>query len=1040
MLERLIAWSLNHRLLVLIGAAVVAALGGLALANLKIDAFPDITPVQVQINTQAPGMLPEEIERQITFPIELALNGMPAIDEVRSISMFGLSQVIVTFADGTDIYFARELILERLVSVELPDGIDRPRMGPIATGLGEVFQYFVIGKGTDLTDVRTTQDWVIKPMLRPVPGTAEVNSWGGFEKQYQVRIDPTALLRHELTYEQVVSAVKANNLNVGGGSIDQSGDMLLVHGVGRTISTDQISNIVIDAKEGVAIRVRDIGEVTIGHEIRRGAVTATRRDPKDPKKLVQGEVVLGLSFMLMGQNSYTYTHDMREKFNTVQAALPRDGSIETVVAYDRTELVDRVIATVKNNLLEGAMLVILILYLFLGSLRAGLVCAAGIPMSMLFGFCGMWWFGISGSLLSLGAIDFGVVVDSLVVIVENVLKRLGHESPSTSRERLAVIRDAASEVRVPACFGQLIIMIVYLPLLTLEGVEGKMFRPMALTVVFVLIGSLICSLTLAPVLSSLVLPKNVVEKDVWMVRVGKVLYRRAIFAVLRMRVAVGLGALALLAAAGWLAMGMGSEFVPRLSEGAIVVGVTRPPGTSLNECMRLNLIMERTLCEDFPDEVAFTWSRLGSPEVPTDASTVEVTDLFVSLYPREQWRRATTQADLVVEMEKSLKDIPGQIFWFTQPIEQRINEMTSGVRADVALKLFGKDFDTLASVSPQLEQTLRGIPGCADLATEQMLGQPILRIVVKQDEIARYGMTAQSVLDLVQSIGSKELGQVVEGQLRFPLVARLPDSLRASPETIASITVQAPTGEQIPLSRLCEIKEVDGPRLISRQTSTRGMERRISIQCNVRGRDVGSFVTEAQRAIDQSVPLPEGYHIDWGGQFENMQRAQKRLSVVVPLALALIGVLLYFSFRNRFDTLAAFASVPFAAVGGVASLWWREMPLSISAAMGFITLSGLSVLNSMVFITRLREELRTGKELGNSIADAGVESLRTIVMTAMVASIGFLPMATSTGAGAEVQRPLATVVIGGVITSTLFSLSVLPVIYALRRRKSSVVI
>ena len=1026
MLERVIGWSLEHRFAVLAIALAVMVAGGLALANLNIDAFPDTTPVQVQINTQASGLVPEEIERQITFPVEMAMNGMPGVEEVRSLSLFGLSQVVVTFRDGTDIYFARQLIYERLGGVELPPGIDQPEMGPVSTGLGEVFHYFLIDKGRDLTDIRTLHDWTVKPLLRTVPGTAEVNSWGGFEKQYQVRVDPARLIKYDLTYEQVMAAVRNNNLNVGGGSIDLSGDMLLVHGVGRTVSTEQIGNIVIDAQAGVPIRVRDVAQVTIGHAIRRGAVTATTRDAKQPEQLIQGEVVLGLGFMLMGQNSYRVTQAMRERFIEAEATLPRDDTIDAFVAYDRTELVDRVIATVKNNLLEGATLVVLILYVFLGNLRAGLICAVAIPLSMLVGFCGMWWAGIAGSLLSLGAIDFGVVVDSSVVVVENIVRRLGHLGGVAGQKRLDAIRDAAIEVRTPTVYGQLIIMIVYLPILTLEGVEGKMFRPMALTVIFILVGSLVCSLTLTPVLSSFVLPKRIEERDVWLVRMSRWLYERALKWILRFRAPVAGVATAALFAAVALVLELGSEFVPRLSEGAIVVGIVRPPGTSLDEGVRLNQRMERILMERFPDEVVACWSRIGSPEVPTDASTVEVTDLFVTLSPREQWTKAKTQSDLVTVMEKELIDIPGQVIWFTQPIEQRLNEMISGVRADVALKLFGKDFDQLVSTAAKLEQTLRNVAGAADLSTEQMLGQPILRVAIKQDQIARYGIAAQEVLDVVESVGGKSLGQVIEGQLRFPLVVRLPEGLRESPETIASILLSAPSGEQVPLSRLCEIEVVDGPRLIAREWS----QRRITIQCNVRGRDVGGFVSEAQRAIAENVKMPEGYRLEWGGQFANMRRAQQRLTIVVPVALLLIVGLLYLSFRSGFDTAAAFASVPFACIGGIVALAVREMPLSISAAVGFITLSGISALNSMVLISLIRTMQKQGHDLPHAIEHAASESLRTIMMTALVASIGFVPMAISEGAGAEVQRPLASVVIGGVVTSTLFTLTVLPILYS----------
>jgi len=1030
MLERIIGWSLQNRYLVLAGSFIVVILGMLALNNLNVDAFPDTTPVQVQINAYASAMVPEEIERQVTFPIEMSMSGMPGVEEIRSLSMFGLSQVVVTFKDGTDIYFARQMIYERLGSAKMPPGVEMPQMGPVSTGLGEVFHYFLVGEGQDLTELRTLHDWTVKPAMRIVPGTAEVNSWGGFEKQYQIRVDPQGLFRHDITFEQVIEAVKKNNLNVGGGNLDQSGDMLLIHGLGRTLDVEQIKQIVIMAKEGVPICVRDVAEVTIGHEIRRGAVTATRPDPKNPDEVKQGEVVLGLCFMLMGQNSYDVTHRMSQKFEEVKAKLPKGVEVET--AYDRTELVDRVIATVRNNLLEGATLVVLILFIFLGNLRAGLICAVAIPLSMLFGFCGMWQVGIAGSLLSLGAIDFGVVVDSSVVVIENIVKRLGHAGPLSAVERIRAIRDAAIEVRTPTVFGQLIIMIVYIPILSLEGVEGKMFRPMALTVIFVLVGSLIGSLTLTPVLASLFLPKNLEEKDVFLVTASRWLYNKVLRMAMGLRWGMVGGAVVLLAITLGLALNMGSEFVPRLSEGAIVVGIVRPPGTSLDESIRLNQRMEKLLVTEFPDEVKMAWSRIGSPEVPTDASTVEMSDLFVSLTPRESWKKATNQADLVALMEAKFKDFPGQIIWFTQPIEQRINEMVSGVRADVALKLYGTDFDQLVTTSRQLEGVLRKVQGNADLATEQMLGQPILQLAIKQDQIARYGIPAQTVLDVVESLGSKPVGEVVEGAYRFPLSVRLPDDFRDRPESIASIMIGAPSGERIPLSRLAEVRVVDGPRLIAREWS----QRRLTIQCNVRGRDVGSFVMEAQKRIAEEVKLPEGYRLEWGGQFQNMQRAQRRLAIVVPLALAMIVGLLFLSYRNLFDTLLTFVSVPFACCGGVVALYWREMPLSISSAVGFITLSGISVLSSMVLVSAIRQLRQHGHSLNDSIYEACSECLRTILMTAVVASVGFVPMAIGQGAGAEVQRPLATVVIGGVGTSTFFSLFLLPILYRMMAKPS----
>lgn len=1025
MLTTLIGWSLRHRFITMLAAGVLVVVGLLAMRALNVDAFPDTTPTQVQINARASSLVPEEIERQITIPIEMAMGGLPGLVEIRSISLFGLSQVVVTFRDGTDIYFARQLIYERLGAVKMPPGVDQPEMGPVSTGLGEVYHYVVSAKDGDLMSLRTLHDWTIKPEMRTVAGTAEVNSWGGFEKQFQVRIDPVRLLTHDLSFEQVIQAVRENNANVGGGSIERAGNMMLVHGLGRTSSIPQIENIVLTARDGVPIRLKDVAEIRIGHAIRGGAVTASQRDPNDPNQIQQSEVVLGLCFMLMGQNSYEVTHRMADKLAEVRPKLPANANL--VVAYDRTELVDRVIATVKNNLLEGATLVVLLLFIFLGNLRAGLICAAAIPLSMLFGFCGMWAAGIAGSLLSLGAIDFGVVVDSSVVVVENVVRRLGHAGTPSLAQRLRIIRDAAIEVRTPTVYGQLIIMIVYIPILTLEGVEGKMFRPMALTVIFILIGSLICSLTVTPVLSSLVLPKRLHEEDVSLVRFLRWIYRPLLGGALRMRLVTLAICVAVLALSGFVATRLGSEFVPRLSEGAVVIGIVRPPGTSLDESLRMNQRMEKLLLDEFPNEVELCWSRVGSPEVPTDASTVEMTDLFVKLYPREKWQQARTQAELVQQMERVVADIPGQTIWFTQPIEQRINEMVSGVRADVALKLFGSDFDALIATARRLEGVLKQVPGCADLATEQVLGQPILQIALKQDQIARYGVPAQQVLDMIESIGSKQVGDVIEGPIPFPLVIRLPDTVRSSPESIGQMLVLAPDGEKIPLSRLADIRLINGPRLISREQN----QRRITIQCNVRGRDVGSFVRESQAKIAQSVELPKNYRLEWGGQFENMQRAQRRLTIVVPLALLMILGLLYFSFRDRFDTLVTFVSVPFACSGGLAGLLARDMPLSISAAVGFITLSGISVLNGMVLVSSIRDARARGAELNDAIRHAALECLRTIVMTALVASVGFVPMAISSGAGAEVQRPLATVVIGGVITSTVFGLIGLPVFYSL---------
>jgi heavy metal efflux system protein len=1026
MLNWIIDFSLQHRFLVIAATLTFAAIGAVSLGHLDVDAFPDTTPVQIQINTVAAALSPEETERQITFPVEQAISGLPGLETVRSISKFGLSQVVVTFKDGTDIYFARQVVNERLGTVGLPQGIERPQMGPVSTGLGEVFHYVLTYEGYDfstlpeeervkkLTELRTIHDWVVKPQLRSIPGVAEVNSWGGYEKQYQIRIDPTRLLKHGLTFEQVTKAVEDNNRNVGGGNITVGSQMLLVQGQGRTVNLEQIGNIVITAKDGVPIRVADVANVQTGHEIRQGAVTAHGRS----------EAVLGLGFMLMGENSHEVTWALKNKLEEIKSTLPPGVTIQTV--YDRTELVDHVIDTVRKNLFEGGLLVIAILFLFLGNLRAGLIVMLAIPLSMLFAFSGMLRFGIAASLLSLGAIDFGLIVDSSVVMVENCVRHLALFNP-VGRSRLQIIRDAAVEVRKPTMFGELIIMIVYLPILALEGVEGKLFQPMALTVIFALAGSMVLSLTLMPVLASLMLPKRIDEQEPLLIRVLKRLYAPVLRFTMHHKLAVlGFAACLLLVAFGMIAPNLGSEFIPKLSEGSIVVNIVRLAGIDLEESIRYNTQMEKALLAAFPDEILYAWSRIGTAEVATDPMGVELSDIFITLRPREQWKRAKTQDQLTGLIQKELRDLPGQRIAMTQPIEMRMNEMISGVRSDVAAILYGDDFDVLVKKASEIERVLKSIPGAADVTTEQVTGQPVLQIRINQDEIARYGIPANIVLDLVESLGSKHLGEIYEGQLRFPLIVRLPESVRASPETIGAILVATPSGERIPLSRLAAIAKVEGPSTIKREW----YQRRITVSGNVRNRDMGSFVAEARRKVANQVQLPPGrYRVEWGGQFENLERARIRLMVVVPLALALIFGLLYLTYRNLIDALRVFTGVPFAWVGGIFALWMRDMPFSISAAVGFVALSGVAVLDDMLLVSYIRQLRRQGVGLEKAVEDAAMTRLRPVLMTALVASLGFVPMAFNTGMGAEVQRPLATVVIGGIFSAMVMSLLVLRVLY-----------
>ncbi len=1018
-LNRIIDFSLRNRLAVILGAIAAGVAGIVSLRQLDIDAFPDTTPVQVQINTTAPALSPEEVERQITFPIEQAISGLPRLENLRSISKFGLSQVVVLFEDGTDIYFARQLINERLATVETARGISRPKMGPVATGLGEVFHYVVTGQGTDPTQLRTIHDWVIKPPLRTVRGTAEINSWGGYEKQYQLRVDPQRLIKHGLTFEAVIEAVRNNNLNVGGGNISQESGMLLVQGIGRTSGISQLRQIVVAARQGVPVRVEDVAEVVIGHEIRRGAVTADGK----------GEVVLGLGFMLMGENSHTVTWALKDKLRSIQKNLPPD--VQVTPVYDRTELVDFVIDTVRSNLFEGGLLVIAVLFAFLGNLRAALIVAVAIPLSMLFAFFGMLRFGIAASLLSLGAIDFGMIVDSSVVMIENCVRHLAQESNS-AKSRLQTIRDAAVEVRKPTMFGELIIMIVYLPILTLEGIEGKMFRPMALTVIFALIGSMILSLTLMPVLASLFLPRQISEREPWLMRVAHAVHGPVLkFSMQHKAAVMGFAACVVAVAFGMIAPHLGAEFMPRLSEGAIAIGVVRLAGTDLKESIRYNTEMETIILAGFPDEVEHVWSRVGTAEVATDPMGVELTDTFVTLTPRSRWKKARTQAELTELLDRSLRDMPGQRLAYSQPIEMRINEMVSGVRADLGVKLFGDDFNVLVKSGREIEAVLRSIPGAADVMTEQITGQPMLQIQIDQGEIARHGISAQAVLDLVEALGSKPLGDVVEGQQRFALVARLPEKYRSSPQAVSEILVATPSGEQLPLSRLAKIEIVEGPSTITREWG----QRRITITANVRGRDLASFVAEARQKIAQEVPLPSArYRVEYGGQFENLQRAKTRLLLIVPLALGMIFVLLYFTYRSVADALRVFTGIPFAWVGGVFALWLRDMPFSIPAGVGFIAMSGVAVLDDMILVSYVRQLRQTGLSLDDAVTQAAIARLRPVLMTTLVASLGFLPMALSDGMGSEVQRPLATVVIGGVIGAMVMSLLVLRVLYLVFNR------
>ncbi|OJW06989.1 MAG: cation transporter [Planctomycetales bacterium 71-10] len=1015
MLNALIETSLRNRFLVLLTTSLLVVAGLRSAAHLPLDAFPDTTPVQVQINTPAPELSPQEVERLITFPVEYAMGGLKGLEELRSVSKFGFSQVVAIFADGTDVYFARQQVNERLGDAKLPEGVERPRMGPVATGLGEVYHYLLTSKNPelDLTELRTLQDWVIRPRLLRVPGVAEINAWGGYEKQFEVQADPAKLASRGLTFDDVTQALRQNNQNVGGGYVVRSGEASLVHGVARTATVGQIEDVVIKAYDGVPVRISDVAQVEIGHAIRRGGVTAEG----------EGEAVLGLAFMRMGENSRDVTEALDSAMKEVERSLP-DGA-EVKVVYKRTDLVEHVLRTVERNLLEGAILVVAVLFAFLGNLRAGLIVASAIPLSMLFAVSMMERVGIAGSLMSLGAIDFGLVVDSSVVMVENCVRRLAHDR--TNRSKMAIIRDAAIEVRKPTMFGELIIMIVYLPILTLEGIEGKLFRPMALTVIFALSASLILSLTLMPVLASLGLKRRTSEKETFVDRIAHRLFQPLLGWGLNHPRAtlVSVGAITIIATV--MGFGLGSEFVPRLNEGSVVVNTIRLASVSLEESLRYGTRIEGYLKKRFPDEIEDVWTRTGSAEVATDPMGLELSDVFIALTPRERWKKAKTQEELVAAMAAATKVLPGMRAVYTQPIEMRINEMVAGIRADLGVKLYGEDLETLKKKAEEIERVISSIPGAADTTVEQVTGLPVLRINVDNEALSRYGVPARAVTDVIRSVGGVDVGEIIEPGRRFPLVVRLPLSYREDPKALDEVFITTATGQRLPLTRLANIEETVGPSTIQRDWG----ERRIIVQANVRGRDIASFVDEAKGRIGREVELPAGYAVGWGGQFEHLERAEKRLYIVVPLALVLILSLLYLTFHSLRDALMIFSGVLFARVGGILGLYVMGLPFTISAGVGFVALAGASMLEGLVLVSAIRDRMSHGMSKREAIEDARLSRLRPVLMTGTVAALGFVPMMLSTGIGAEVQKPLATVVVFGMACDTLLTMLALPVMYLL---------
>jgi cobalt-zinc-cadmium resistance protein CzcA len=875
----------RYRFIVLSAFGVLVLIALQALFMLPVDAFPDTTPIQVQINTVAPALGPEEMERQITDPIEQSISGLPGLIEVRSLSKFGLSQVVAIFDDHTGIYDARQLVFERITSVELPDGIEPPELGPISTGLGEVFHYTVRSKNPNrpLDEVRTIHDWMIKPALRKVSGVAEVNSWGGFELQYQVIIQPDVLAERGLTLDEVVESLQKNNRNYGGGEIVSGGQSVLVHGIGRLSTLEDIGNVVIRSQNGTPVRVFDIASVKKGHEIRRGAVTANGA----------GEVVLGLGFMLIGENSKEVTEGLAGKLTEVKIFLPKD--IEVEVVYDRTHLVHEVITTVRHNLIAGAVLVVGILFLIMGNFRAGLVVAMTIPFAALFAFLGMYHFAIAASLLSLGAMDFGVLVDGSIVLMDANLKRLSETSRTLGRslspqERMAGIIASGREVMRPIIFGLGIITLVFIPILTLDNIEGKMFRPMAWTFIFALLGALLTTILLSPLLTYYALPTDFKFKENRFITFLQVVYQRLFGVVMAKPRRVLIGIALLLTVTCIIGLRLGGEFVPRLSEGSLVINVIRLAGVSLDESVRYNGRIEQMLLDQFPDEVDKCWSRIGSAEIATDPMGTELTDIFITLKPRKSWKQARTQQQLSKKIDSVMTDLPGINYVFTQPIEMRINEMVSGIRSDLGIKIIGDNFDTLVALSDRVQTALGEIPGVADIAGEQITGQPLYQITLNRENMARYGVPSSKVLEMVALNGNYRAGELQQEQRRFPITIRLPDEYRTNPSALSQMQLSLGEGKRLPLGSLVNFKLTEGPATINHEWG----RRLIKVQCNVQNRDISSFVSEARTHIKNTVPLPEGYLIEWGGQFENLERSKMKFIIVVPLTLLLIFFLLYY--------------------------------------------------------------------------------------------------------------------------------------------------
>ncbi|WP_330211726.1 CusA/CzcA family heavy metal efflux RND transporter [Pseudomonas sp. AM4(2022)] len=1042
MFERLIQFAIEQRIIVLLAVLLMAGVGIASYQKLPIDAVPDITNVQVQINSAAAGFSPLETEQRITFPIETAMAGLPGLQQTRSLSRSGLSQVTVIFKDGTDLFFARQLVNERLqvAREQLPDGIETA-MGPISTGLGEIFLWTVEAEdgarkedGTPYTptDLRVIQDWIIKPQLRNVPGVAEINTIGGFAKEYQIAPDPKRLAAYNLTLNDLVTALERNNANVGAGYIERSGEQLLIRAPGQVASIDDIANIVITTSDGTPIRVRNVAQVDIGRELRTGAATENGR-----------EVVLGTVFMLIGENSRSVSQAVAKKLGEINRSLPE--GVVAVTVYDRTNLVEKAIATVKKNLFEGALLVVAVLFLFLGNIRAALITAMVIPLAMLFTFTGMFTNKVSANLMSLGALDFGIIVDGAVVIVENAIRRLAHAQHRHGRlltrsERLHEVFAAAKEARRALIFGQLIIMVVYLPIFALTGVAGKMFHPMAFTVVIALLGAMILSVTFVPAAIALFVTGKVKEEENFVMRSARRVYDPVLnWVMVRRPLVFGLAALTIVVS-GLVASRMGSEFIPSLSEGDFAQQALRVPGTSLTQSVQMQQQLEKTLLAQVP-EIERVFARTGTAEIASDPMPPNISDSYVMLKPKDQWPDPKKSREAIIaDIQRASAIVPGSVYELSQPIQLRFNELISGVRSDVAVKVFGDDMAVLNTTAGEIAETLQKLNGASEVKVEQTSGLPVLTINIDRDKAARFGLNVGDVQDTIAvAVGGRQAGTLYEGDRRFDMVVRLSDTLRTDIDGLSRLLIPVPalassTSGQLGFIALSQVASLDlvlGPNQISRENG----KRLVIVSANVRGRDIGSFVEEAEAAITTQVKVPAGYWTTWGGQFEQLKEASERLRIVVPVALLLVFGLLFMMFNNLKDGLLVFTGIPFALTGGIMALWLRDIPLSISAGVGFIALSGVAVLNGLVMIAFIRNLREEGRSLSVAIHEGALTRLRPVLMTALVASLGFIPMALATGTGAEVQRPLATVVIGGIISSTLLTLLVLPALYQWAHRR-----